>query len=112
MVTVLVAFLLSTTVVDLVVGTGDSMEPRYESCDLLVVDTIRDTAPAVHVSDVIAYRSGSSLIVHEVIGVAPGQDYVWARGLNREPRDRVTSEMIVGVVVAHLDTAGICSTLS
>lgn len=105
----LVGGILSITAIDVVVGTGGSMEPRYEDCDILFVDTIRDTASAVNVHDVIAYRTGSGLIVHQVIGVAPSDDYVWARGLNRETRDRVTSEMLVGVVVGHLDTSEICA---
>ena len=109
LVAVLVVVLLSSTVLDVVVGTGDSMEPRYERCDLVIVDKVRDTAPAIHINDVIAYRSGSGLIVHEVVGVAAGEGYVWARGLNQAARDRVTSEMLVGVVVAHLDTSAICS---
>lgn len=109
LVVVLGAVLLASTGVDVVVGTGDSMEPRYQNCDVLIVDTTRDAAPAVHVSDSIAYRSGSGLIVHEVVGVAPGEGYVWARGLNRDARDRVTSEMLVGVVVAHIDTSWVCS---
>lgn len=105
----LVVALLASMGVDVVVGTGDSMEPRYQNCDLLIVDTIRDTAPAVHVSDVIVYRSGSGLIVHEVVGVAHEEGYVIARGVNRDVKERVTSEALVGVVVAHLDTSGICS---
>lgn len=108
---VLGALLLASTGVDVVVGAGDSMVPRYQSCDLLLVDRLRDTAPAVHVNDVIAYRSGSGLIVHEVDGVAPGQGYVLASGLNRGTRERVTSEMLLGVVVAHLDTSRICSSV-
>lgn len=106
------AVLLASTGIDVVVGTGDSMKPRYQHCDLLIVDTVRDAAPAVHVGDVIAYRSSSGLIVHEVVGVAAGEDYVWARGLNRDARDKVTSEMLVGVVVGHLDTSGICSSVN
>lgn len=112
LVAVLGAVLIASTGVDVVVGTGDSMEPRYENCDLLIVDTVRDAAPAVHVGDVIAYRSRSGLIVHEVVGLAPGENFVWARGLNRDARDRVTSERLVGVVVGHLDTSGICSSLN
>lgn len=108
---VLGALLLASTGVDVVVGAGDSMEPRYQSCDVVIVDTVRDTAPAVHIGDVIAYRSGSGLLVHEVVGVAAGQGYVWARGLNRDARDKVTSGMLVGVVVGHLDTSGICSVM-
>lgn len=112
LVAVLGGLLLASTGVDVVVGTGDSMKPRYQNCDLLIVDTGRDAAPAVHVGDVIAYRSSAGLIVHEVVGVAPGENHVWAQGLNRDARDQVTSEMLVGVVVGHLDTSGLCSSVN
>lgn len=108
---VLGGLLLASTGIDVVVGTGDSMEPRYQRCDVLIVDTLRDTAGAVHVHDVVAYRSGSGLLVHEIVGVAPDEGYVLARGLNQESRDRVPSEMLVGVVVTHLDTSWFCSSM-
>lgn len=111
LVPLLVVVLLSVTAVDIVVGIGDSMEPRYDTCDVLIVDSIRDTVSEVHINDVIAYRSGTGVLVHEVVGVASDEGYVWAKGLNGDARDRVTSEMLVGVVVAHLDTSVICSVM-
>lgn len=104
----LVGLLVASPGFEFVVGTGDSMAPRYGPCDLLLVDTLRDTASAVHVGDTVVYRSGSGLIVHDVVGVDVHGDRVWARGLNREVREQVTSEMLVGVVVAHLDTSVVC----
>lgn len=104
----IVALLVTSPGFELVVGTGHSMEPRYGPCDLLLVDTLRDTASAVHIGDTVVYRSGSGLIVHDVVGVDVDGNRVWTRGLNREVRERVTSEMLVGVVVAHLDTSVVC----
>lgn len=101
--------LLTTPGFEVVVGIGESMEPRYQPCDLVLIDTIRDRVSRVDVHDTIAYRSGSGLIVHEVVGVTLDQDYVLARGVNRKARERVTSPMLVGVVVTHLDTAAVCS---
>ena len=108
----LVVLVVGSFGVDVVVGAGDSMEPRYQSCDVLLVDTVRDWAGAVRVGDTIVYRSEAGLIVHEVVGVSFDDEWVMARGLNRDVRDRVTSEMLVGVVVAHLDTSGLCSRYS
>lgn len=111
LVALLVVVLRSTPGFEVVFGTGESMGPRYQPCDLVLIDTTRDTVSSVHVHDTIAYRSGSGLIVHEVVGVTLDQDYVLARRVNREARDQVTSPMLVGVVVAHLDTSAVCSAL-
>lgn len=104
-----VVLLLASPGFEIVFGVGDSMEPRYQPCDLVLVDTVRDTPSRVDVHDAIAYRSGSGLIVHEVVGVAVDEGYVWAQGANRGARDRVTAEMLVGVVVTHLETSALCS---
>lgn len=111
LIALLVVVLITTPGFEVVVGTGESMQPRYQPCDVVFVDTVRNTVSAVHVHDTIAYRSESGLIVHDVVGVTLDQDYVLARGVNRETRDRVTSEMLVGVVVAHLDTSAVCSAI-
>lgn len=111
LVALLVVLLVTTPGFEVIVGTGESMEPRYQACDVVLVDTVRDTVSAVHVHDTIVYRSESGLIVHQVVGVTLDQDYVLARGVNRETRERVTSDMLVGVVVAHLDTSALCSAL-
>lgn len=95
---------------DVVVGTGDSMEPRFEPCDVILVDTTRDTARQVTAADTIAYRSDSGVIVHEVVGVSFTADSVLASGVNQAVRDRVPSERIIGAVVGHLDTSWLCST--
>lgn len=110
-VALLVVAIITTPGFEVVIGAGESMEPRYQPCDLLLVDTVRDTVSAVNVHDTIAYRGESGLIVHQVVGVTLDGDYVLARGVNRETRDRVTSDMLVGVVVAHLDTSAVCSAL-
>lgn len=94
---------------DVVVGTGDSMEPRFQTCDIVIIDTTRDTAQQLTVSDTIAYQVDSRMIVHDVVGVTFEGDYVLASGVNNEVRDRVTSEQIVGVVVGYLDTSRLCS---
>lgn len=111
LVALFIVVLVTTPGFEVVVGTGQSMQPRYQPCDLVIVDTVRDTVSAVHVHDTIAYRSGSGLVVHEVVGLTLDQDYVLAQGVNRETKDRVTSDMLVGVVVAHLDTSAVCSAL-
>lgn len=109
LVALLVVVIITTPGFEVVVGTGDSMEPRYQPCDLVLVDTVRDSVSAVHVHDTIAYRSESGLILHQVVGIALDEGYVLARGVNRETRDRVTSDMLVGVVIGHLDTSAVCS---
>lgn len=82
----LLVVLLTTPGFEVAVGTGESIEPRYQPCDLVLIDTTRDTVSAVHVHDTIACRSGSGSIGHEVVVITVDQDSVLARGVNRETR--------------------------
>lgn len=92
----------------IVVGTGGSMEPRFQTCDVLIIDTTRDDVHEVNANHIIAYRSESGLLIHDVVAVHTGSGHVVAQGINRTVRERVTSRMLVGVVITDVDTSTLC----
>lgn len=91
-----------------VFGAGESMEPRFGTCDVVFIDTNRNTAEQVTVGDVIAYLFQSEIVVHEVVGVTFHDDYVLATGINSPGRERVTSDRIVGVVIGRVPGSAVC----
>lgn len=101
----------------IVLGMGDSMEPMFDNCDVIILDTTSDSPKDLQSGDVIAYRSNNNLIIHETIAIRRGStgwiksNYVYTKGVNMPHRDRVKvkSEMIVGKVIDHLNASIVCS---
>lgn len=108
---VIFSILLGTGIggLQIVVGAGDSMEPRFQTCDVVVIDTTRDEVHDVNANHIIAYRSNSVLLIHDVVAVNHEAGYIFARGANSAVRERVTSQMLVGVVITDLDTSTLCT---
>lgn len=109
LITLLVVGASLGTGLTVVFGAGESMEPRFQTCDVVFIDTTRDSTHQVTLGEVIAYQSESEIIVHEVVGVTFDNDYVLATGVNSPGRERVTSDQIVGVVIGHLPGSAVCS---
>ena len=78
-----------------------SMEPALSVDDLIVVIARED----YQVDDVVVYQSGSSLVVHRIVGIDEGM--VTTQGdANNVPDDPVDSGTIKGAVVGRIRNMG------
>lgn len=78
-----------------------SMEPALSVDDLIVVIAREN----YHVDDVVVYQSGSSLVVHRIVGV-DGEMVTTQGDANNAPDDPVDISIIKGAVVGRVRNVG------
>jgi signal peptidase I len=86
-----------------VVTNGVSMKPLYVAGDLVVV-TRRES---YHAGDIVAYRYGSIILLHRIIGGGPG-GYT-TKGDNNQSVDpgHPTASLLLGKAAVHIPAGGI-----
>lgn len=91
-----------------VVVVGQSMEPTLRSGDLVVTRSASEYAPG----DVVAFESGSGLVIHRIVGGSAEEGFVM-QGDNRSTADiwRPTPEEIVGRSWLRIPSGGRAMTM-
>lgn len=77
------------------IGSGSSMKPVIDSCDILVIDKTQDTVSEVERGDIIAYQTVSGrMVAHKYANIALGgsEPSIVAKGVNNQSPDPVVIE--------------------
>lgn len=95
--------------------SGDSMEPRLHTCDLVIVDTTQDNLEDVSVGDIIVYETQNSNIIHKIIGkhMDPRHNFdpfLTTKGINNETLDGklVNDEDVIGKMIFIIPSSIVC----
>ncbi len=78
-----------------------SMEPEFSTGDMIVVKETED----FDIYDIVVYKSGSSLVVHRIVGI--GAEKVVTKGdANNTEDEPITRVDVLGKVIFHIPYLG------
>lgn len=79
------------------VGSGESMKPTIDSCDILIIDITQDTLQEVESGDIVVFDVEGRKIAHKLAFKYDGE-YGVARGVHSGRLDKVTTKNLDGIV--------------